>query len=163
MLYRYAILFLLLIAFGRPALAQRDSVPLNSIIEKTGKLSTGRPVEKVYVHFDKPYYAVGDTIWFKTYVTDNFRQPSQLSKVVYVEIANSRDSIVDNFKLPVRNGVATGNIALNPLSYKQDNYHVRAYTKWMANFDASYFFTKSISVGNAAKQALINQCMLICG
>jgi hypothetical protein len=157
MLYRYAILFLLLIAFSRPALAQRDSVPLNSIIEKAGKLSTGRPVEKVYVHFDKPYYAVGDTIWFKTYVTDNFRQPSQLSKVVYVEIANSRDSIVDNFKLPVRNGVATGNIALNPLSYKQDNYHVRAYTKWMANFDASYFFTKSISVGNAVDKLVNTQ------
>ncbi len=157
MIYRYAIVFLLLTVFGGPAQAQRDSVPLNSIIEKTGKLSTARPIEKVYVHFDKPYYAVGDTIWFKTYLTDNFRQPSQLSKVVYVEIANSRDSIVDNFKLPVRNGVASGNIALNPLNYKQDNYHVRAYTKWMANFDAAYFFTKTISIGNAVDKLVNTQ------
>jgi hypothetical protein len=149
MIYRYVIAFLLFAASALPAWAQRDSVPLNTIIEKTNKLSAERPLEKVYLHFDKPYYAIDDTVWFKAYLTDNFRQPSQLSKIVYVEITNSRDSVVDNLKLPVRNGMAYGNIALTELNYRQDNYHIRAYTKWMSNFGPEYFFTKTLPVGNA--------------
>ncbi|WP_352432889.1 carboxypeptidase regulatory-like domain-containing protein [Mucilaginibacter sp. PAMB04168] len=149
MIYRYVVTLIFLAASFLPAMAQKDSISLNSVIEKTGKLSSARPVEKVYLHFDKPYYAVDDTIWFKAYVTDNYRQPTPLSKIVYVEIMNSRDSLVDNLKLPIANGMAYGNIALNELKYRQDNYHIRAYTRWMSNFDAGYFFTKSIPVGNA--------------
>lgn len=26
------------------------------------------PVEKVYLHTDKPYYTIGDTLWFKSYL-----------------------------------------------------------------------------------------------
>ena len=48
---------------------QQDSVVLDNIVKKTKKLSDERPVEKVYVHFDKPYYSVADTIWFKAYLT----------------------------------------------------------------------------------------------
>jgi hypothetical protein len=149
MIYRYLITLLLFAVYCLPAKSQTDSISLTSIVEKTNKLVTSRPIEKVYLHFDKPYYAIDDTIWFKAYLTDNFRQPSQLSKIVYVEILNSRDSLVDNLKLPVRNGMAYGNIALTELNYRQDNYHIRAYTKWMSNFDQSYFFTKTIPVGNA--------------
>ena len=150
MIYRYAFILLLCVAFGLPAFSQqRDSVSLNSIIERTGKLATARPIEKLYLHFDKPYYAVDDTVFFKAYVTDNFKQPSQLSKVVYVELMNSRDSLVTLLKLPVRNGMAYGSIPLPELTYRQDNYHLRAYTKWMANFDQGYFFTKTLPVGNA--------------
>ena len=44
------------------------------------------PIEKVYLHFDKPYYAVGDTIWFKAYLTIDRHQPSPLSKIIYVDV-----------------------------------------------------------------------------
>ena len=49
--------------------AQQDSIALNNIISKTKKLADEQPLEKVYLHFDKPYYAVADTMWFKAYVT----------------------------------------------------------------------------------------------
>jgi hypothetical protein len=149
MIYRYAATLLLFAVWFTSASAQRDSVSLNTIIEKTSTLATNRPIEKVYLHFDKPYYAVDDTIWFKAYVTDNFHQPSQLSKVMYVELMNSRDSLVQLLKLPVRAGVASGSFPLPEAAYRQDNYHIRAYTKWMSNFDNAYFFKKTVPVGNA--------------
>jgi hypothetical protein len=130
------------------AFAQDDSIPLKSIIEKTAKFSANYPTEKVYLHFDKPYYAVGDTIWFKSYVTIYDHQPSALSKIVYVDLINSRDSIVQSLRLPVVNGMANGNITLPQLTFQEGNYHVRAYTNWMRNFDADYFFTKNITIGN---------------
>ena len=152
------ILFTLLIAtflFNLSASAQQDSVALNNIITKTKRLSDEQPIERVYVHFDKPYYAVADTVWFKAYVTTEQNVPSPLSKIVYVELWTAKDSLVQTVKLPVKNSVAYGNIPLNMTTYKQGNYYVRAYTLWMANFDSAYFFTKSIPIGEAIDKQLI--------
>ncbi len=46
--------------------ARQDSTTINTVVEKTQKLLEAYPIEKVHLHFDKPYYAVGDTLWFKT-------------------------------------------------------------------------------------------------
>ncbi len=122
-------ILLLALIFSVPfskAYAQKDTVSLNTILSKTTKFSEGHPVEKVYLHFDKPYYAVGDTIWFKAYVTVGLHEPSALSKIVYVDIFTNRDSLMETLKLPVVNSVASGDITLTPLIYRQGNYHLRA-------------------------------------
>ncbi|MEN0095512.1 MAG: Ig-like domain-containing protein [Pedobacter sp.] len=154
------ILFTLLIltfAFQATAFAQQDSVVLNGILSKTKRLSDEQPIEKVYLHFDKPYYAVADTMWFKAYVTIEQNLPSPLSKIVYVEVRNDKDSLIQTVKLPLKNSVAYGNIPLNMQNYKQGNYYVRAYTLWMLNFHDAYYFSKNIAIGEAIdKQLLTN-------
>lgn len=134
---------------------EADSVVLNNIINKTKALSDNQPVEKVYVHFDKPYYAVADTMWLKAYVTIEQNLPSPLSKIVYVEVFTDKDSLVQTLKLPVKNSVAYGNIPLGMQNYKQGNYYVRAYTLWMVNFGDAYFFKKNITLGEAIDKQLI--------
>ncbi|RZL44192.1 MAG: carboxypeptidase regulatory-like domain-containing protein, partial [Pedobacter sp.] len=141
---------------GLSANAQEaDSTVLNTIINKTKALSENQPVEKVYVHFDKPYYAVADTMWLKAYVTIEQNLPSPLSKIVYVEVFTDKDSLVQTLKLPLKNSVAYGNIPLNMQNYKQGNYYVRAYTMWMVNFGDAYFFKKNITLGEAIDKQLI--------
>ena len=81
--------------------------------------------------------------------------PSQLSKIVYVDVINERDSLVETLKLPTTNSVATGNIPLTPGNYKQGNYFIRAYTVWMLNFSDQYFFKKTIPIGEAIEKQLI--------
>ncbi len=132
------------------AFAQDDSIPLKTIILKTAQYTQNFPSEKVYVHFDKPYYAVGDTIWLKAYVTLEQHQLSAISKIVYLDLINSRDSIVASLRMPVTNGLASGSIVLPQLTFIEGNYHVRAYTNWMRNFDAAYFYNKNITIGNTA-------------
>jgi hypothetical protein len=145
--------FVLIIA-ALPALAQRDSIGLTTLVAKTEKLSAGYPFEKVYLHFDKPYYAVGDTIWFKAYLAVGpLHQPSGLSHIVYVDVI-SQDSVVKTLKLPTISGVAFGDIILPPAMFKQGNYHIRAYTNWMRNFGPDYFFNKTISIGDAYNNML---------
>lgn len=142
--------------FGTTAFAQdADSIALNKIITKTKKLSDEQPVEKVYLHFDKPYYAVADTMWFKAYVTIEQNLPTPLSKIVYVEVWNAQDSLIQTVKLPLKNSVAYGHIPLNMQNFKQGNYYVRAYTLWMLNFSDAYFFTKTIVLGEAIDKQLI--------
>ncbi|RYF21468.1 MAG: carboxypeptidase regulatory-like domain-containing protein [Flavobacteriales bacterium] len=137
------------------AYAQKDSITLNNIITKTKQLSEEQPLEKVYLHLDKPYYAVADTVWFKAYVTTQNNIPSPLSKIVYVEMYNSVDSLVQTVKLPVKNSVAYGHIPLPMNTYKQGNYYIRAYTLWMLNFDPDYFFSKNLLIGEAIDKQLI--------
>lgn len=139
---------------GDRAVSTNDSIPVTTLVERNSKLNMDFPVEKVYVHFDKPYYAIGDTIWFKSYVTTIQNLPSPLSKVVYIDVINERDSLVETVKLPIRNSVAAGSIALGYDHYSQGNYRVRAYTRWMLNFNSSYYFTHNLPVGNSINKEL---------
>lgn len=139
------------------ALFAQDSVSLNTIITKTASFTQGHPIEKVYLHFDKPYYAVGDTIWFKAYVTAGLHEPSLLSKIVYVDVYTNRDSLVESLKLPVVNSTASGDITLQPLVYRQGNYHFRAYTNYMRNYDPDYFFNKNIAIGDLIENTVLTK------
>jgi hypothetical protein len=134
--------------FHLSASAQRDSIPLTTIIAKTAKLTNDRPTEKVYIHFDKPYYAVNDTIWFRAYVTIDLHQLTTLSKILYVDFTNVQGQLVNEIKLQLVNGMASGYILLTPETIKRGNYHIRAYTRWMRNADQAYFFNRTITVGS---------------
>src|SRR5690606_3127768 len=153
-LYKITLLIVLITGIRFTTYAQ-DTTSLNTIITKVSKVSSELPFEKVYLHFDKPYYAVNDTIWFKGYLLVDRRQLSEYSKILYVDIFSEKDSLVQALKLPVINGAAFGNITLSPLNYKQGNYRIRAYTNWMRNFDADYFFNKTIPIGNAVEKEVI--------
>lgn len=138
----------------------QDTLSLNSLIEKSQKLVQDYPTEKVYLHFDKPYYAVGDTIWFKAYVALGQDQPSDLSKVLYVDMISENDSLIRSMRLPVVNTSAYGSLTLDPLVYKSGNYRIRAYTYWMMNFSEDLFFTKNIPVGDAINRKIITNITL---
>lgn len=124
--------------------------PIQQLFKQLSKWTDNYPVEKVYLQFDKPYYAAGDDIWFKAYVTVGPKhQLTALSTVLNVELLDERDSIKQRFKLPMQSGIAWGDFALSD-TLPEGNYHVRAYTTWMRNFDDAWFFDKVIRVVNSA-------------
>ncbi len=133
--------------------AQQDSISINTVVEKTQKLLEAYPIEKVHLHFDKPYYAVGDTLWFKAYLTSNMYN-YDLSKVVYVEVMNGKDSLMQTMRIPLTNHVGKGHLVFDQEWYTQGNYRFRAYTKWMVNFDPAYFFNKIVPLGDVLNNNL---------
>ena len=133
--------------------AQQDSVSVNTIVEKTQKLLEAYPIEKVHMHFDKPYYAVGDTMWFKLYLTSNMYD-YELSKVAYVEVMNGTDSLMQTLRVPLVDHAGEGHLVLDQEWYVQGNYRFRAYTKWMVNFDPAYFFNKIVPIGDVLNNNL---------
>lgn len=93
--------------------------------------------EKVYLHLDNQCYFVGDTLWYKAYVTraDNLR-PTNLSRILYVELVSSDGLVVERQTVdvtPTADGYACGSFALKDSLYS-GYYEVRAYTRWMLNF-----------------------------
>lgn len=121
---------------------------------------SSNPLEKIYVHTDKPYYAVGDTIWLKAYVLEGeAHMLASRSKAVYVELINDAESVVSSLKLPMLQGMAAGSFLLNN-DLLEGNYRLRAYTQWMRNEGPIHFFDHVFQVGDASDFRLVGQAEL---
>jgi len=142
------ILLCVLASFFRyGALAQSGTDDLDVVSKLKGYFSTYDP-EKAYLQFDKPFYAAGDTIYFKAYVTQGGdHKLSGLSGVLYVDLINTKNKIDQSIKLRLDSGICWGDFAL-PDSIPAGNYRVRAYTQWMRNLGELDFFDQPIPVGS---------------
>ena len=103
--------------------------------------------ERVFLHFDNSAYYLGETMWFKAYVSfgeDN--RPSTLSKVLYVELVAPEGYVVETKKYKIGDdGSCHGEFELNPLLLS-GYYEVRAYTRYMLNWDKSAIFSRVFAV-----------------
>ena len=127
----------------------QDDEAIKKLILSFQKFNNSHIQEKVYLHTDKPYYAIGDEIWFKAYVVDAQNlEPTPQSNYLYVDLIDGRDSVKKTLKLPLVAGLGWGNFELKD-SLKEGNYRLRAYTQWMRNFGEAYFYDKIIKVGDS--------------
>jgi TonB-dependent SusC/RagA subfamily outer membrane receptor len=123
--------------------------PFDELLKKLQVFTDKYAQEKVYLHLDKPYYAIGDNIWFKAYVTNaKTSAPSTISNMLYVELIDQDDSIKRQIMLPMESGITWGDFKL-PDSLSEGNYRIRAYTQWMRNAGPAFFFDKTIKIGNS--------------
>jgi hypothetical protein len=138
---------LFLISF-QTAFCQTDSTVLKNAVAKLQTLINTHIVEKAYLHFDKPYYVAGDTIYFKAYVTLGERHElSKLSGILHVDLIDKNDALMKSLTLKLINGLASGDFSL-PDTLQKGNYRIRAYTQWMRNNGPDYFFNRYLSVGS---------------
>ncbi|MFA6277061.1 MAG: hypothetical protein WC622_09950 [Pedobacter sp.] len=152
--YRLLLIFICFLAVISSFAFYNADSRLTTLIDKLDRYTNENPQEKIHVHFDKPYYSIGDDIWLKAYVVNaEENKLSLLSKVLYVDLIDERDSI-RTFLLPIENGLANGNISLIDSLFAPGTYEVKAYTKWMKNFNRDYFFTTSITIGDALNGTL---------
>lgn len=151
-----SLLFLLLIKTVSAQVATKnDMIKLTAAADSFRNRSA---VEKLYCQFDKPYYTVGDTIWFKAYLLDAaFLMPSIKSGIMYIELVNDSNKVVLRQMLPVVNGLSWGNIGLDVKTVNEGGYMLRAYTNWMRNFSESYILKQRIYIANpSANNWLVN-------
>jgi hypothetical protein len=123
-----------------------------NVVNKLKNYISSHDPEKAYLQFDKPYYAAGDTIYFKAYVTQGgHHKLSTSSGVLHVELINIENKIDQSIRLKLDSGVCWGDFAL-PDSLSAGNYRIRAYTQWMQNMDGIDFFDQPIPVGSLIKR-----------
>ncbi len=126
-----------------------DDDPITALLKKMEEYTKKFPQEKVHLHLDKPYYAIGDDIWFKAYVIDSrTATPTTISNILYVELINEKDSVKKQLKLPMQAGITWGDFMLTD-SLSEGNYRIRAYTQWMRNAGPNFFFDQTIKIGNS--------------
>ncbi len=136
-----------------------QAVSKNDLLKITAAADTFRnkhPLEKLYLQLDKPYYAVGDTIWFKAYLLNDYLRPSDKSRIINIDIANDSNKVIKQYRVPAEGGLAWGNISLDEKEgFTTGTYTIRAYTNWMRNFGSDYFFYKSIYVSGSNESNLL--------
>ena len=119
--------------------AQRFDSVLNELDSKY-------PQEKLYLHFDRSLYSPGETIWFKAYLFSG-AYPSPFSKTVYAELLDEQGKLLQRRSAPIIQGGAAAAFDL-PENLAASTVYVRAYTRWMLNFDSSFLFVKPIPIAN---------------
>ncbi len=140
---------LLLIAtafFCSASHAQQDTAMLHRLESFVKNIQTFNHMyqqEKVYLHFDNTGYFIGESIWFKAYVTTaSHLQATPMSRVLYVELLDLEGNVMNTQKLCITDGQADGAIPLTRLALKSGFYEVRAYTRLMLNWDDSNLFSR---------------------
>lgn len=124
------------------------SKEVSKLLAASDSLRKKLPIEKVYLHTDKPYYNIGDTIWFKSYILDAAQlKASGQSGLLYVELYNDSAEVVRRISVPIKNGLAWAQIPLSPIVFPEGGYTLRAYTNWMQNFGSDYEFRKRFHLG----------------
>lgn len=116
------------------AQSHKDIASVDSLATRVERFGTGLPQEKVYLHIDNTCYFVGDTIWYKAYVTRSDKGwLTDLSKIMYVELLTPDGYLVERQQLKMEDGTAHGAFPLTDSLYA-GYYELRAYTRWMLNF-----------------------------
>lgn len=127
----------------------QDDNALGRLKQYVGNVATFNrlfPQEKVFVHTDNTGYFVGETIWFEVYVLRaDQAAPTDISGVLYVELVDPFGEVTQTHKIKLENGRGGGQIPLDRL--RADGfYELRAYTRYMTNWDAEGVFSRVIPI-----------------
>ena len=109
------------------------------------------PQEKIYVHLDRARYNKGETIWFKAYLLEG-QDPSALSKTIYFDWSDGAGKLLKHIAAPIFEASAKGQFDI-PADFAGGSLHLRAYTRWMLNFDSAFLYDKDIAVAGSGKPA----------
>jgi hypothetical protein len=143
---QYAISAFLLLSFTAYFTTTNNDT-LQKIVTKLEQYTIKTPQEKVYLHFDKPYYMAGETIWYAGYLFDAINHGiDSVSTVLYVDLIDpSVGKVLQSGTMKCQSGMTQGSFTL-PDNLPQGTYQVRAYTNYMRNYDDSYFFKRDIKI-----------------
>ena len=103
--------------------------------------------EKIHIHFDKPVYNKGETIWMKLYLMAG-ADLSDYSKNIYVDWFTAEGKLLEHQIAPVLQSSAKMQFQI-PAAYEGSTLYAVAYTRWMLNFDTAFLYRKAIPVAQA--------------
>lgn len=141
-LQQAALILLALISFAQlPAYAQKTQQQVDAAIND---FATRFSPERAYLHYDKQAYSPGETIWFKAYVMTEVL-PAIETKNFYTDWLDDKGNLLQHTTSPMVDAVTNGQFDI-PADYKGKFIFVRAYTRWMLNFDSAFLYTRQIRI-----------------
>ncbi|MFC4230268.1 hypothetical protein ACFOW1_00090 [Parasediminibacterium paludis] len=102
--------------------------------------------EKLHLHLDKSVYNNSETIWIKAYLLAG-KNPSKYSKTLFIDWYDDNGLLLKHTSQPIFDATARSQFEV-PQNYKGQALHLKAYTKWMLNFDTAFIYSKTIRIYN---------------
>ena len=107
--------------------------------------------EKPYFTTNKPYYYPGETVWFGgPMLYQNSLIQDSLSRVIHVDLINSKSEIIQSEIYPIEQGKIKGALVISD-TLDSGDYFLRAYTEWMRNYPERDIFLKALPVLSKGK------------
>ncbi len=132
--------------------AQSKPVATGNLSRKLLSFNKKHYQETIFLHLNSSFFVVGESILFKAYCLNSFNsQPSDLSKIIYVELIDGNANSVLQTKISVNDGAGFGDIYL-PSSLTSGNYTLITYTNWMRNFTHDNFYRAQLTIINPFKK-----------
>ncbi|MDV7187702.1 hypothetical protein R3X25_10455 [Lutibacter sp. TH_r2] len=131
------------------------------IISQNIENEQSKVLEKIYLHTDRNYYNIGESLWYKAYsLNAQTNKPHKLSRILHVELISPDKEIISKRKTYLDSGMGNGDFKLTDSIgiKKPGTYQLRAYTNWMRNFGDHFIFTKNIEIINIndKNKAIVN-------
>src|SRR5690242_9902793 len=110
--------------------SQFESLKQN--ISRADTMNRDHPREKIFIHQDRTYYNINDTIWLKGYIlSTNDCTLADSNGIAYIEILQASGKLVKRMSTWSAAGIFFANIKLHETDYTPGNYVLRAYTHFM--------------------------------
>jgi hypothetical protein len=109
------------------------------------------PVEKIYLHTDRAYYFTGETVWFKSYLTDS--RSGRLipgAENIYVHLIAPTGETVAAITVLSANGLVANQLEI-PDTLNPGNYLLQATTDYLLNFSPGACFSKNLIISKPAR------------
>lgn len=117
-------------------------------ITSTEKVPTIATSEAIFVHSNATTFVSGESLLYKLYcLNPENNKPSNISKIAYVELLDTKKATVFKHKLFLENGMGQGDFFVTT-SLKTGNYKLIAHTNWMLNKSESTFYEMDIIIIN---------------
>lgn len=100
--------------------------------------------EKVHIHFDRSVYNKDETVYYKAYLLED-HDLSSMSKNLYVDWYDPLGKLLKQTVSPIFLSGAKGSFEI-PANYTAKTIGVKAYTKWMLNFDTAFIYNRVLTI-----------------
>jgi len=115
-------------------------------------ISEAALAEKIYLQLDDNVYTNTQDVWFKAVVVSaETNIPSQLSRVLYVDLIGPDEKLLEQKLVKIDGGFGNNFFKLQK-TYPKGRYLIRAYTEWNKNFGQDFIFKTYINVFASAEK-----------
>lgn len=114
--------------------------------------------ERVYVHLDKECYVAGEDIYMKFFTTGSDFKASDLSKVGYIEIADTEKPQIQHI-IALDKGRGSSKVSI-PHHIPSGIYQLTGYTRYMRNEGEKSFFSRHIAIVNVTESSESDRVVL---
>jgi len=105
--------------------------------------------QKLYLHTDREYYFIGDTLWFSPYLlqaTNNKLLTDNCN--LYLYLIDNKGQVVEKKNFTLENGMCSGYLNFDNKFIAAGTYVLRAYTDRMKPLGEDAFFRKTIKIND---------------
>lgn len=143
---KLTLIFLVVASVGLAGFKTFQNPIMEKLVDNLEFLVANYPQTKVYVHTDKPYYALGDDMWFSVFaVNANDHAEDPASGLVYVQLEAPNGDLVAERNIQMHGKMGKGDIEI-AADWQEGIYLLKGFTAYMKNYDENYAFVKEIGI-----------------